>query len=61
MSNVPIETDAVIIGAGPCGLFQIFELGLLGIKAHIIESLDQVDSVLNSTQTSLFMTYPRCL
>jgi len=41
MSNVPIETDAVIIGAGPCGLFQIFELGLLGIKAHIIESLDK--------------------
>ncbi|MCL4155567.1 UNVERIFIED_CONTAM: hypothetical protein GTU68_027608, partial [Idotea baltica] len=34
-----IETDAIIIGAGPCGLFQVFELGLLDIKAHVIESL----------------------
>ena len=34
-----IETDAVIVGAGPVGLFQIFELGLLEIKAHIIDSL----------------------
>jgi len=33
------ETDVVIIGAGPCGLFQVFELGLLDIKAHVIESL----------------------
>lgn len=41
MKNAPIETDAVIVGAGPCGLFQIFELGLLGIKAHVIESLDK--------------------
>jgi len=39
-SGVPVET--VIIGAGPAGLFQIFELGLLGIKAHIIDSLAQV-------------------
>lgn len=34
-----IETDAVIVGAGPVGLFQIFELGLLEVKAHIIDSL----------------------
>jgi len=34
-----IQADAVIVGAGPCGLFQIFELGLLGIRAHIIDSL----------------------
>ncbi|NND90746.1 MAG: NAD(P)/FAD-dependent oxidoreductase [Granulosicoccus sp.] len=34
-----IETDAVIIGAGPCGLFQVFELGLLDIHAHVIETL----------------------
>ena len=37
-SNV-IETDAVIIGAGPVGLFQVFELGLLEIKAHVIDLL----------------------
>ncbi len=35
----PLETDAVIIGAGPVGLFQVFELGLLEIKAHVIDSL----------------------
>ena len=35
----PITTEAVIIGAGPAGLFQVFELGLLGIKAHVLDSL----------------------
>jgi thioredoxin reductase (NADPH) len=35
----PIETDAVIVGAGPVGLFQVFELGLLEIRAHVIDSL----------------------
>ena len=39
MSSAVIETDAVIVGAGPVGLFQVFELGLLEIKAHIIDSL----------------------
>ncbi|MBU1187538.1 MAG: NAD(P)/FAD-dependent oxidoreductase [Gammaproteobacteria bacterium] len=36
-----IQTDALIIGAGPCGLFQVFELGLLNIHAHIVDSLPQ--------------------
>jgi thioredoxin reductase (NADPH) len=35
----PIATDAVVIGAGPVGLFQVFELGLLGLHAHVIDSL----------------------
>ena len=39
MSTSVIETDAVIVGAGPVGLFQVFELGLLEIKAHVIDSL----------------------
>jgi len=34
-----IQTDALIVGAGPCGLFQVFELGLLGLKADIVDSL----------------------
>ncbi len=34
-----INAEVVIIGAGPCGLFQVFELGLLGISAHLIDSL----------------------
>jgi len=37
----PTQTDAVIIGAGPVGLFQVFELGLLEIKAHVIDSLPE--------------------
>ena len=36
-----INAEVVIIGAGPTGLFQVFELGLLGLKAHVIESLDK--------------------
>jgi thioredoxin reductase (NADPH) len=36
-----IETDAVIIGAGPVGLFAVFELGLLDIKCHVIDILDR--------------------
>ncbi|NMM27707.1 MAG: NAD(P)/FAD-dependent oxidoreductase [Glaciimonas sp.] len=40
--KIPVETDAVIIGAGPVGLFQVFELGLLEIKAHVIDSLPVV-------------------
>ena len=40
MSDV-ITTDAVIIGAGPCGLFAVFELGLLDIKCHVVDILDR--------------------
>ena len=38
-ADAPITTETVIIGAGPCGLFQVFELGLLGIGAHVVDSL----------------------
>ena len=41
-TNELIETDAVIVGAGPVGLFQVFELGLLEIKCHVIDSLRNV-------------------
>ncbi len=36
-----IQTDVVVVGAGPCGLFQVFELGLLGLKAEVIDSIRQ--------------------
>ena len=36
-----IDTDVVIVGAGPCGLFQAFELGLLGLNAEIVDSIRQ--------------------
>jgi thioredoxin reductase (NADPH) len=35
--NDIIKTDAVIIGAGPVGLFAVFELGLLDLKAHVLD------------------------
>jgi thioredoxin reductase (NADPH) len=36
------KTDVLIIGAGPCGLFAVFELGLLDMKAHVIDILDKI-------------------
>lgn len=41
MSNSVISTDVVIIGAGPVGLFAVFELGLLDLKCHLIDILDR--------------------
>ena len=41
-ASAPIETDCVIIGAGPVGLFAVFELGLLDVKAHVVDILDKI-------------------
>jgi thioredoxin reductase (NADPH) len=41
LSDNVIITEVVIIGAGPAGLFQVFELGLLGIRAHVLDTLKQ--------------------
>ena len=41
MSEDVIKTDAVIVGGGPIGLFAVFELGLVDIKAHVIDILDR--------------------
>jgi thioredoxin reductase (NADPH) len=38
----PIKTDALIIGAGPVGLFAVFELGLLDVKSQLVDILDKV-------------------
>ncbi len=38
----PIKTDVLIIGAGPVGLFAVFQLGLLDIKTHLVDILDKV-------------------
>src|SRR5262249_61807793 len=37
-----IKTDVLIVGAGPVGLFAVFELGLLDIRAHLIDILDKI-------------------
>ena len=36
-----IETDCLVIGAGPVGLFQVFQLGLLGLKAEVVDALPE--------------------
>ena len=42
MNKESICTDAVIVGAGPVGLFQVFELGLLGLGAHVVDSMPHI-------------------
>lgn len=37
--TVPIESDAVVIGAGPVGLYLVFQLGLQGMQAHVLDTL----------------------
>ncbi len=37
--STSIDTDVVVIGAGPVGLFQVFQLGLQGLRVHIIDAL----------------------
>jgi len=39
--DMAIETDVAIVGAGPIGLFAVFELGLLDLKAHLVDILDR--------------------
>ncbi|SFD65952.1 thioredoxin reductase (NADPH) [Paracidovorax konjaci] len=41
-TTAPIAADAVVIGAGPVGLFQVFQLGLQGIRAHVIDALPHI-------------------
>jgi thioredoxin reductase (NADPH) len=42
VNGVMIETDIIIVGAGPVGLFAVFEAGLLKLKCHLVDSLGQV-------------------
>ncbi len=45
MADDVIKTDVVIIGAGPVGLFAVFELGLLDVEAHVIDILDRPEAL----------------
>ena len=40
--NLPIDTEALVIGAGPVGLFQVFQLGLQGISCTVVDALPHV-------------------
>ena len=37
-----IKTDALVIGAGPVGLFAVYQLGLIGLKAEVVDNLDKI-------------------
>ena len=37
-----IKTDVLIIGAGPVGLFAVHQLGIIGLKAEVVDNLDKV-------------------
>jgi thioredoxin reductase (NADPH) len=40
--HAAIDTDVIIVGAGPVGLFTVFECGLLGLASHLVDNLDKV-------------------
>ena len=48
MPNTPIITDVAIIGAGPVGLFAVFECGMLKLSCHVIDALDDVGGQLTA-------------
>ncbi len=37
-----IKTDVVVIGAGPVGLFAVHQLGIIGLKAEVVDNLDKI-------------------
>lgn len=46
--NTQFETDVVIIGAGPVGLFAVFECGMLGLKCHVVDALETAGGQLSA-------------
>ena len=46
-------TDVLVIGAGPVGLFSVFELGQLGMKSCVVDSLDIIGGQCSSLYLSL--------
>lgn len=48
MSNAPLTTDVAVIGAGPVGLFAVFECGMLKMNCHVIDALDEVGGQLSA-------------
>ncbi|HXP95920.1 MAG TPA: NAD(P)/FAD-dependent oxidoreductase [Telmatospirillum sp.] len=47
-SALRAETDAIVIGAGPVGLFAVFELGMLRLKCHVVDALPAIGGQLTA-------------
>jgi len=58
-TKLAIVTDAIIVGAGPIGLFQVFELGLLGLRAEVIDSLPQIGGQCTELYPESLLRHPR--
>ncbi len=54
MSGAVTETDAIVIGAGPVGLFAVFELGMVRLRCHVVDSLEAIGGQL----VALYPTKP---
>ena len=51
--TTPIDTEALVIGAGPVGLFQVFQLGLQGVHCHVVDALPHDECVGVSRQRTV--------
>ena len=60
MTTLPneFETDVLIIGAGPVGLFQVFECGMLGFRCHVVDSLEEIGGSASAVPKNRFLTSP---
>jgi len=54
MSGAAVETDAIVIGAGPVGLFAVFELGMVRLRCHVVDALAEIGGQL----VALYPTKP---
>ena len=56
-----INTDALVIGAGPTGLFCVHQLGLIGLKCEVVDNLDKVGGqcieLIPINQSMIFQEY----
>ena len=49
MIMTPIETDILVVGAGPVGLFTVFECGMLKMRCHVVDALEMVGGAMCRT------------
>ena len=53
-----IKTDVVVIGAGPVGLFAVHQLGIIGLKAEVVDNLDKLGGQCIESVSYTHLTLP---